>query len=178
MFRSGNVLFLTDRTTEMRPARHLTSVPNQDRKKETMAQEDQLKSKYSGVINAIKQEPGAQLQNVHLENSKLLIRATVPSDAAKNRIWDQIKQVDPGFSDLTADITSQGGADQRQQQGEGTRSRSAGQTYTVQSGDTLSKISKQFYGDASQYQKIFEANRDKLSDPDKIQVGQTLTIPS
>ena len=142
-----------------------------------MAQEDQLKSKYSGVINAIKQEPGAQLQNVHLDNNKLLIRATVPSDAAKNRIWDAIKQVDPGYSDLTADIISQGGADQRQQQ-EGTRSRSAGQTYTVQSGDTLSKISKQFYGDAGQYQKIFEANRDQLSDPDKIQVGQTLTIPS
>ena len=142
-----------------------------------MAQEDQLKSKYSGVINAIKQEPGAQLQNVHLEGSKLLIRATVPSDAAKNRIWDKIKQADAGYSDLTADIVSQGGADQQQQQ-EGTRSRSAGQTYTVQSGDTLSKISKQFYGDAGQYQKIFEANRDKLSDPDKIQVGQTLTIPS
>lgn len=138
-----------------------------------MAQEDQLKSKYAGVINAIKQEPGAQLQNVHLENNKLLIRATVPSDAAKNRVWDKIKQTDPGFSDLTADIVSQGGADQQ----ESTRSRSAGQTYTVQSGDTLSKISKQFYGDAGQYQRIFEANRDKLSDPDKIQVGQTLTIP-
>ena len=139
-----------------------------------MAQEDQLKSKYSGVIDAIKQEPGAQLQNVHLENNQLLIRATVPSDAARNRVWDKIKQIDPGYSDLTADLTSQGGADQRQ---EATRARSAGQTYTVQAGDTLSKISKQFYGDAGQYGRIFEANRDKLNDPDKIQVGQTLTIP-
>jgi nucleoid-associated protein YgaU len=52
------------------------------------------------------------------------------------------------------------------------------QTYTVKSGDTLSKISKQFYGDANQYQRIFEANRDKLDDPNKIQPGQQLVIPS
>ena len=52
------------------------------------------------------------------------------------------------------------------------------QTYTVKSGDTLSKISKQHYGDANEYMRIFYANRDKLNDPDKIQVGQELTIPS
>lgn len=138
-----------------------------------MADEQQLKSKYQSVIDFIKQEAGAQLQNVHLEGGKLLVRATVPSDAAKNRVWDQIKKVDPGFSDLTADISSQGQADAQ----ESSRNRSAGQTYTVKSGDTLSKISKELYGDAGQYQRIFEANRDKLSDPDKIQVGQVLTIP-
>lgn len=49
--------------------------------------------------------------------------------------------------------------------------------YTVQSGDTLSKISKQVYGDANKYQKIFEANRPMLSDPDKIYPGQVLVIP-
>lgn len=134
---------------------------------------EQLKSKYQSVIDMIKQEPGAQLQNVHVENGKLLIRATVPSDAAKNRVWDQIKKVNPAYSDLTADIISQGKQDAQ----EGTRSRSAGQTYTVKSGDTLSKISKQFYGDANQYQRIFEANRDKLTDPNTIQPGQVLTIP-
>jgi nucleoid-associated protein YgaU len=138
-----------------------------------MAQEEQLKAKYQAVIDYIKQEAGAQLQNVHLEGGKLLIRATVPSDGAKNRVWDRIKQVDPSYSDLTADVTSQGQPEAQ----EGTRTRSAGQTYTVKSGDTLSKIAKQFYGDAQQYPKIFEANRDKLSDPDKIQVGQVLTIP-
>jgi nucleoid-associated protein YgaU len=140
-----------------------------------MAQElEQLKSKYQSVIDMIKQETGAQLQNVHVENGKLLIRATVPSDAAKNRVWDQIKKANPGYSsELTADIISQGMADAQ----EATRSRSAGQTYTVKSGDTLSKISQQFYGDAGQYQRIFEANRDKLNDPDKIQVGQVLNIP-
>ena len=50
-------------------------------------------------------------------------------------------------------------------------------TYTVQSGDTLSKIAKEYYGDDSQYQRIFEANRDQLSSPNDIQVGQTLKIP-
>lgn len=49
--------------------------------------------------------------------------------------------------------------------------------YTVKSGDTLSKIAKQHYGDASKYPKIFEANRPLLSDPDKIYPGQMLRIP-
>jgi nucleoid-associated protein YgaU len=49
--------------------------------------------------------------------------------------------------------------------------------YTVVSGDTLSKIAKQFYGDANQYPKIFEANRPMLAHPDKIYPGQKLRIP-
>ena len=52
------------------------------------------------------------------------------------------------------------------------------QWYTVASGDTLSKISKQFYGDANQYQQIFEANQPMLSSPDKIYPGQELRIPA
>jgi nucleoid-associated protein YgaU len=51
------------------------------------------------------------------------------------------------------------------------------QTYVVQSGDTLSKIATEFYGDARLYTKIFEANRDVLKDPDKIRPGQKLRIP-
>ncbi len=47
----------------------------------------------------------------------------------------------------------------------------------VASGDTLSALAKKYYGDASQYNRIFEANRDQLNDPDKIQVGQKLKIP-
>lgn len=49
--------------------------------------------------------------------------------------------------------------------------------YTVQAGDTLSKISKEYYGNSNDYMKIFEANRDTLSDPDEIKVGQELVIP-
>jgi nucleoid-associated protein YgaU len=51
-------------------------------------------------------------------------------------------------------------------------------SYTVQKGDTLSKIAKNFYGEANDYKRIFEANRDQLKDPDKIQPGQVLKIPS
>jgi nucleoid-associated protein YgaU len=57
------------------------------------------------------------------------------------------------------------------------RSEPEAQYYTVVSGDTLSKISKKYYGDANQYQKIFEANRPMLSHPDKIYPGQLLRIP-
>jgi nucleoid-associated protein YgaU len=49
--------------------------------------------------------------------------------------------------------------------------------YTVVSGDTLSKISKQFYGDANKYNQIFEANKPMLKSPDKIYPGQNLRIP-
>jgi LysM repeat protein len=50
-------------------------------------------------------------------------------------------------------------------------------TYVVQSGDTLSALAQRFYGKASLYPKIFEANRDILNDPNLIKVGQTLKIP-
>ncbi|MBQ9275217.1 MAG: peptidoglycan-binding protein LysM [Succinivibrio sp.] len=49
--------------------------------------------------------------------------------------------------------------------------------YEVKKGDTLSKISKECYGDANKYMKIFEANKPMLSDPDKIYPGQKLRIP-
>jgi nucleoid-associated protein YgaU len=51
-------------------------------------------------------------------------------------------------------------------------------TYTVEKGDTLSAISKKFYGDASDYNIIFEANKPMLADPDKIYPGQVLRIPA
>lgn len=54
----------------------------------------------------------------------------------------------------------------------------AGQTYTVEKGDTLSHIAKQFYGKANKWNAIFEANRDQLDDPDKIKPGQVLKIPA
>jgi nucleoid-associated protein YgaU len=83
--------------------------------------------------------------------------------------------VNPNADDITADIsvdTSRAmGAAAGGGAGEG------GQTYTVKAGDTLSKISKEFYKDANEYMRIFYANRTTLKDPDKIQIGQQLTIP-
>lgn len=141
---------------------------------------EQLKQKYQSVLNAIGQQH-ARLQNVHIENDKLLIRAEAPSQDVKNRIWDQIKQVDASYSDLTADITINESLAPQQQQAPRTMGAGAGggghRTYTVKSGDSLSKIAKEQYGNAGDYMKIFEANRDKLSDPNKIQPGQELVIP-
>jgi nucleoid-associated protein YgaU len=54
----------------------------------------------------------------------------------------------------------------------------AGRSYTVKSGDTLSGIAKREYGDAGQWKRIFEANRDKIDNPDLIHPGQELVIPS
>lgn len=55
---------------------------------------------------------------------------------------------------------------------------SAAQTYTVNKGDTLSKIAKEFYGSANRWHEIFDANRDQISNPDLIQPGQVLKIPT
>ena len=136
---------------------------------------DQLKQKYQSVLNTADQQH-IQFHNLHVENDKLFIRATSPSEEAKNKFWDQIKLVNPNADDITADISvAQGQAMGAAAGGGGGQ---GGQTYTVKSGDTLSKISKQFYGDSNEYMRIFYANRDKLNDPDKIQVGQELSIPS
>jgi nucleoid-associated protein YgaU len=133
---------------------------------------EQLKGKYQSVLNFI-QSQGVRLQNLNMEGDKLLIRASAPSAEVKNRVWDQIKLVDPTYSDLIADIQAPATA----AAAVGGSSTTAGRTYTVQPGDSLSKISKQFYGDANKYMTIFEANKDKLSDPDKIKPGMDLRIP-
>src|SRR5262249_34985798 len=116
-----------------------------------------------------------QLQNLNMDGNKLFIRASAPSQDAKNKVWDQIKLVDPNFSDLIADIEAPAAAAAAAAAGSGASS--AARTYVVKPGDSLSKISKEFYGSANQYMKIFEANKDQLSDPDKIKPGMELNIP-
>lgn len=54
----------------------------------------------------------------------------------------------------------------------------ADRTYTVVKGDSLSKIAKRLYGDAQQWRKIYEANKDQIKNPDLIQPGQTFRIPN
>jgi nucleoid-associated protein YgaU len=53
----------------------------------------------------------------------------------------------------------------------------SGQSYTVKSGDSLSKIAKHFYGDANKWHRIYDANKDKIKNPDLIHPGQEFTIP-
>jgi LysM repeat protein len=145
-----------------------------------MAQSDeqkleQLKQKYQSVLNLI-QQVQVRLQNVHVQDGKLLIRGIAPSQEVKNRVWDQIKLVDATYSDLTADITVDEKLAQEQPATAAHEAQTA-RTYTVKPGDTLSKISRQFYGADNQYIKIFEANRAQFSDPNKIRVGLELVIP-
>jgi len=145
-----------------------------------MAQNEQelerLKQKYQPAIGLM-QQLQVRLQNVHMEGGKLFIRGEAPSQEVKNKVWDQIKSIDASYSDLTCDLTV---SEQQPATMTAGASVSGGQNqrrYTVQAGDTLSAISGQFYGNASQYMKIFEANRNILSDPNKIQPGQELVIP-
>ena len=70
-------------------------------------------------------------------------------------------------------VSSEKPAQQPQAQAAG-----GGRTHTVQRGETLTGIAQKYYGRASEYQKIFEANRDKLSDPDKVREGMNLVIPA
>ena len=134
-----------------------------------------LKVKYQSVLNIIEQQD-VRLANLHVQDNKLFIKGTAPSEDVKNKVWEQIKLVDTNYTnDLTADIEAGAGKALGAAADGGVGA--GGQTYTVKSGDTLSKISKQFYGDANEYMRIFYANRDKLRDPDMIQVGQELTVP-
>jgi nucleoid-associated protein YgaU len=129
-----------------------------------MADLEQLKSKYASVLNSINQS-GVRLTHVHIQDDKLYIEGACGSEAIKNRIWDQVKLVDPTYSDLTLNLTVDPSLAPQQQ------------TYTVAAGDSLSKIAKHFYGNPNEYMKIFEANKDKLTDPNVIKPGQQLVIP-
>ena len=124
-----------------------------------------LRDKYSHAILTAK---NLKMQgNAEERDGKLHFRGTVNSEDEKNQIWTAIKTIPDWKNDIQADFTvvpGSGGA-------------GGGSTYTVKSGDTLSAIAKQHLGDANAYNKIFEANRDQLSDPDKIKPGQVLKIP-
>src|SRR3989442_6311307 len=91
---------------------------------------EQLKIKYQSVLNFI-QSQGVQLQNLNLEGDKLLIRASAPTADLKNRVWDQIKLVDPRFSDLIADIQTPAAA-AAAAAAAGASSTAAARTYTGQ----------------------------------------------
>ena len=134
-----------------------------------MASFDELKAKYQSVLDVVQQKQ-VHMANLHMQDGKLFMKGTAPSQEAANAVWDAIKKVNPKADDITADFPIDTNLQGAQAASE--------RTYTVKPGDTLSKISKQFFGDPNKYQRIFEANRDKLSDPDKIQVGQQLKIPA
>jgi nucleoid-associated protein YgaU len=129
-----------------------------------------LRAKYDQAIQTAKRLgfQGAATQ----EGDKLHFKGTVHSEDEKNQIWNAIKTVQGWQSDINADIQVV-----PQPQAVGTSGAGA-RTYTVKAGDTLSKIAKEHLGNASDYMKIFDANKDQLSDPDKIKPGQVLKLPA
>lgn len=125
-----------------------------------------LRDKYShGILTAknLRMEGGAEERD-----GKLHFRGTVGSEDEKNQIWTALKTVPDWRNDIVGDITvsPRAGA-----------AGGSGKTYTVKAGDTLSGIAKSELGNGNDYMKIFNANKDVLSDPDKIQPGQVLKIP-
>jgi LysM repeat protein len=140
---------------------------------------EQLKAKYNSVLEFIKQN-GVHLTHLHVQDNKLLIQGSAPSEQIKDEVWNRIKAIDSTYGDLTCDLTVDSSLPQPQAAQAAAASANAttsARTYKVQPGDTLSKIAKEFYGNANDYNRIFAANRDKLESPDKIQAGQELVIP-
>ena len=122
-----------------------------------------LRDKYNHAIQTAKE---LHMQGAAEErDGKLYFKGMVKNQAEVNKIWDAIKTVPDWRNDLVGEVTIDPNAPKEV-------------TYTVQSGDTLSKIAKQHLGDANAYMKIFDANKDQLSDPDKIKPGQVLKIPA
>jgi len=129
-----------------------------------------LRDKYNYAIQTAKNlrfQGGAEERD-----GKLQFKGTVQTQDEANKIWDAIKTVPGWQQEVVAEIRATGTAPAGASTGgHGER------TYTVKSGDTLSKIAKEMLGDTNAYMDIFNANKDQLSDPNKIKPGQVLKIP-
>lgn len=123
-----------------------------------------LSNKYSSVVSAA-QSAGCNVTTSE-EDGRLNINGSCPTQYAVNQVWDALKQIDPAMNagDFSINLT----AERTDIYGE----------YEVKSGDTLSTIAKHVTEGKLNYQQIFEANQDTLSDPDQIQPGQRLKIPN
>jgi nucleoid-associated protein YgaU len=121
-----------------------------------------LGDKYADVLG-LSQELGVKDGNWKEEGGKIKLWGKTEYQLDANRLWDKIKE-HPGWeNEVVADLQA-------------TRTDVYGY-HTVKSGDTLSAIAKKLLGSAGRYMDIFNANKDQLSDPDKIKVGQKLVIP-
>jgi len=127
-----------------------------------------LRDTYSYAISTAKGKFDGSAQE---KDGKLHFVGSVKTEAEKNEIWSAIKTIPSWQNDIVADIKVTGGG------APAAAAAPAAKTYTVKAGDTLSGIAKAELGNAGAYMKIFEANKDQLSDPDKIKPGQVLKIP-
>lgn len=119
-----------------------------------------LKDKYSKVIDFAK-KPNVDNLSV-AENNGVLYISGVASESVKEKIWDLYNQIDPDMrsGDLVLDIKEEEGKDQ---------------FYEIKPGDSLSRIAQHYPG--MTWQKIYEANKDVIKDPNVIHPGQKIKIP-
>ena len=123
-----------------------------------------MKAKYQSVLD-LGESLNIQNGDVSEENGVLKVKGTANTPYEKNIIWDKIKEIGgDNPSDIKANISV---ADE-----------SVYHRHIVKSGETLGKIAKQYYGNASKYQDIFKANSDILKNPDLIHPDQELIIPN
>lgn len=121
----------------------------------------QLQQKYQDLIKTAQSSGTANLQ-VREQNNVLYVDGQVPSEDAKQKLWDLYNRIDPDYrsGDLVMNLTVAGDS--------GTKE------YEVVKGDSLSKIGKKF---GIAWKEIYEANRNIISNPDLIQPGWKLKIP-
>ena len=124
-----------------------------------------LRDKYAYAIQTAK---GKFQGNAEERDGKLYFKGTIGSEDLKNELWNAIKTIPDWRNEIVADI---------QVVAPPPGATPAVKTYTVKAGDTLSAIAKEHLGNANAYMKIFDANKDQLTDPDKIKPGQVLKIP-
>ncbi len=122
-----------------------------------------VKAKYQPVLD-LGEKLGTTDGFVEELDGKLKIGGTVKTQYLKNTLWDKIKEIGGDTpSDIAADIKVE--------------ETDYYHKHTVESGDSLSKIAKHYYGEANKYMQIFNANTDQLKDPNLIHPGQELVIP-
>ena len=123
-----------------------------------------VKSKYQAVLD-LGESLGIQGGDVQEENGILKVKGEAKTQYEKNIIWDKIKEIGGDKpADIKANIT--------------VSDESIYHRHVVKSGESLSKIAKHYYGDPMKYKQIFEANTDKLKNPDLIYPDQELVIPN
>ncbi len=139
---------------------------------------EELKQKYQSVLTMIQQK-GVRLAHMHVQDNKLYLQGAAPSDQIKNQIWDQIKKIDPGYGDLTCDLSVDTSLPQPAAAQAPSNAADRMRTYTVKAGDSLWKIAEQFYGKGTEYTKIIAANAGKLKDEKTvIHPGDVLNVPA
>jgi nucleoid-associated protein YgaU len=122
-----------------------------------------LKEKYQGALD-LATKLGFSPFDVNEDGGKLRIKGTAPYAFDKDLFWDKLKTVATWQTEVEVNI--------------GVAKTDVYGFYTVQAGDTLSKMAKAHLGDGKRYMEIFNLNKNVLKDPDMIKVGQKLQLPA